>query len=1089
MAYYFQCQDIGSFFCPGIPYFSNPELTYNGDPLGIPADYPSTGVDGPADAVGALNERREITANFRRSLTSPTPRVGLALSLYWLAENGGTTTVRAMLHRSSSEDTTVTVSAAPSEFVTLSGDGTLTIPAGETVSTNEVTINGVDNGSQTGEVIVTVSATAANPSNLGVIAPEPVALSIVDDETTPAVALSLSPQEVLEGEDWRGRRTFVTAMLDSRSSAETRVEVSASPPDAVEPIWWSHLTIPAGQLASEVGEITAVDDNEFTTPEKIVTVSGTATNLQGVTGPESVTFTIIDDDGPYFAGDTITYTFTAGIAASRFLPQATYQNRTLTYSLSPAPTNGVIFTPGTPARIGVSPEAVAASETSYTLIATDAEGHTDTMTVTITVRDGVCDNSTAVSGYLGPEIVTDCETLLSFKDALRTDQSLNWSEDLSLGNWHGVEIANNRVVRVNASSLGLSGFIPSELGSLTELQVLNISDNQLIGQIPPELGDLSNLLSLDLSYNDLLDPIPPELNGLVELETLNLHGNDLTGEISDWLTNFSNLQSLSLGFNEMTGSIPPELGSLMSLQFLDLNGNKLTGAIPSELADLTNLRGLHLGLNELTGHIPLPLGNLSNLEEMSLNDNQLTGPIPSEFGGLANLHFLRIRNNLLTGTIPPELASLPKLQALYLSGTNQLTGCIPSGLSDLSANDFGQLGLPFCVDEVESSTCVTGGAVTDATNTGLSSDCEALLAARDTLAGTATLNWSEDTPTAQWDGVTLRGTPPRVAWLDLRDRGLGGSIPAALGRLSNLTYLNLRGNNLSGSIPTDLGLLTRLGVLNLHSNELSGPIPDLSGMTRLDQLYLANNGLTGDLPAWLGTMTNLRELWVWGNELSGPIPDLSEMTALVRLKLQTNKLEGPVPPWFGDMTDLVYLYLHDNLLTGEIPSELGDMSSLRYLWLHTNELEGGLPPELSQLSNLWDLNLHSNDLTGQIPAELGTMTNLTHLRLHRNILSGEIPATLGNLESLRFMWLHGNTLSGSIPREFRGLTMLERLLLSENELSGQIPADLGELSDHSLVQWRLGGGNNQFSGCVPAGLAAVDDNDIHLLGLDVCLDS
>ena len=30
----------------------------------------------------------------------------------------------------------------------------------------------------------------------------------------------------------------------------------------------------------------------------------------------------------------------------------------------------------------------------------------------------------------------------------------------------------------------------------------------------------------------------------------------------------------------------------------------------------------------------------------------------------------------------------------------------------------------------------------DATNTGLISDCEALLAARDTLAGTASLNWS-----------------------------------------------------------------------------------------------------------------------------------------------------------------------------------------------------------------------------------------------------------------------------------------------------------------------------------------------------------
>ena len=42
----------------GVAYFSNPEKTYNGDPMGVPADHPSTGVDGPADAVGTLNNRR-----------------------------------------------------------------------------------------------------------------------------------------------------------------------------------------------------------------------------------------------------------------------------------------------------------------------------------------------------------------------------------------------------------------------------------------------------------------------------------------------------------------------------------------------------------------------------------------------------------------------------------------------------------------------------------------------------------------------------------------------------------------------------------------------------------------------------------------------------------------------------------------------------------------------------------------------------------------------------------------------------------------------------------------------------------------------
>ena len=52
--------------------------------------------------------------------------------------------------------------------------------------------------------------------------------------------------------------------------------------------------------------------------------------------------------------------------------------------------------------------------------------------------------------------------------------------------------------------------------------------------------------------------------------------------------------------------------------------------------------------------------------------------------------------------------------------------------------------------------CVSGNAVADADNNpGLVSDCEALLEARDKLAGTGSLNWSEDLPIAEWDGITL----------------------------------------------------------------------------------------------------------------------------------------------------------------------------------------------------------------------------------------------------------------------------------------------------------------------------------------------
>ena len=1640
MAYYDQCEEVGGFYCPQVAYFSNPEVTYGGDPMGVPVDNPSTGVDGPADAVQTLNERREITANFRRISSSPTPRVGLTMSPYWLAENGGVSTVTASLHRPSSADTTVTVSASPSDAVTLSGNGVLTIPAGRTVSSGAVTITGVDNSDQTGDVTVEVSATAANPSSLGVVEPEPVALAIADDETTPAVTLSLSPVEIVEFEG----RTFVTAMLDNRSVAETIVTISATPAEVVEEIEENTLTIPAGQ-SSSVGqgvEIGAVDDSELTEAEKLVTVSGTATNSEGVTGPESVELTIFDDEAPIFADDSIAYTFTAGVAGSRFLPEATHGTGPLTYSLSPAPSNDVTFTSGPPARIATSSTSVAGVETSYTLTATDADGVTDTMTISITVRKGVCPNSAAVSGYADPGIVDDCEALLASLDALSVEQSLNWDEDLSIGEWQGVSIVEGRVVELDISSEGLTGTIPSELGSLSNLVVLSLGGNQLTGEIPTELGNLANLRwlwlggnqltgeipielgnlanlqSLILSSNQLTGEIPSELGKLSNLHTLTLSRNQLTGEIPTELGNLAKLEILALSTNRLTGSIPaelgklsnlhtlilsnnrltgeipvelgnlpnldtlrlarnrltgcvpdglrdvpnndfarlglpfcsehacviggvvdatnpglvadcdallaardilagttvlnwssdtpmadwsgvvldgtsgrvtelqlgnlglngeipPDLGSLTELQHLDLSDNQLTGGIPAELGDLANLQELYLGgnsltgcvpdglrdvpnndftslgllfcsehpcvsggavadttnlglmsdcltlleardtlagtgslswaadtpitqwdgvdvdgtpqrvtvisLNEsgLTGELPKELGNLSDLEQLELIDNQLTGKIPPELGNLSNLRWLLVWENQLTGEIPPELGdlsnlrelslssnkltgeipadlgNLSKLTGLYLSSNqltgeipvevgslnnlqelnldgnhltgqipmelgnlfnlhsldlsdnqlageipvdlgsldnlqelrlnenqlmgeiptelgnlsdlqwlslydnqltgeiptelgslsdlrgldlpsnqltgeiptelgnlsnlvvlslwgnrltgeipteldsltnldtlwlsgNRLTGCIPPRLRDVPNNDLGSLGLSFCrlslpgaptigtvtpgmesltiswnapssdgsstittydlrhietasdetvdsnwtvVEQVwtrgsgtleytltgltadthydlqvravnaagdgpwsatamtttaAASACVAGGAVSDATNTGLVSDCEALLASEDVLAVSATLNWSADTAISDWDGVTLRGTTVRVRYLDLRDRGLGGSIPADLGRLSNLTYLNLRRNDLSGPIPTELDSLANLRVLNLHSNELSGTIPDLSSMTHLQQLYLANNSLNGGLPEWLGEMTNVKELWLWGNELSGPIPNLSGMAALERLKLQDNKLTGGIPAWFGEMTNLRYLYLHRNPLGGTIPPELGGMTKLRYVWLHTNELTGEIPEDLGNLDNLWDLNLHTNALEGSIPAELGDLSSLTHLRLHRNELSGPIPGELGNLSSLKFMWLHGNQLTGEIPAELGDLAKLQRLYLSENQLTGDIPAELDNLVD-TLTHWRLAG--NRFTGCVPAGLAAIADTDLDSLGLQVCSDS
>ena len=120
-----------------------------------------------------------------------------------------------------------------------------------------------------------------------------------------------------------------------------------------------------------------------------------------------------------------------------------------------------------------------------------------------------------------------------------------------------------------------------------------------------------------------------------------------------------------------------------------------------------------------------------------------------------------------------------------------------------------------------SGTVVSEGA----SSSELVSDCNALLAVRDILAGSATLNWSVEVPITEWEGVTVHGTKQRVTALDLRNKGLTGTIPRGLDRLTNLEYLGLNGNRLTGPVPYSLVSLDKLQTLLLSGNMLTGCVP------------------------------------------------------------------------------------------------------------------------------------------------------------------------------------------------------------------------------------------------------------------------
>ena len=141
--------------------------------------------------------------------------------------------------------------------------------------------------------------------------------------------------------------------------------------------------------------------------------------------------------------------------------------------------------------------------------------------------------------------------------------------------------------------------------------------------MPPEIVQLTNLTVLNLSENQLTS-LPPEIVQLTNLTELILYGNQLTS-LPPKIVQLTNLTGLYLFDNQLT-SLPPEIVQLTNLTVLNLSDNELT-SLPPEIVQLTNLTELDLSENQLTS-LPPEIVQLTNLTKLDLSGNQLTSPPP-----------------------------------------------------------------------------------------------------------------------------------------------------------------------------------------------------------------------------------------------------------------------------------------------------------------------------------------------------------------------------------------------------------------------------------------------------------------------------
>ncbi|TYI41983.1 hypothetical protein ES332_A01G065800v1 [Gossypium tomentosum] len=284
-----------------------------------------------------------------------------------------------------------------------------------------------------------------------------------------------------------------------------------------------------------------------------------------------------------------------------------------------------------------------------------------------------------------------------------------------------------------AWSCNISGSIPGEIGNLTDLVVLDLSDNNLVGSTPTTLTRLKHIQWLDLSSNFLSGPLQIEIgnhfSGAIpdkvcdrnnDLRYLAFSGNLLEGILLRSLINCRELVVFNVVDNKFSDTFPHWLGMLPKLRVLILRSNRFHGSIQSSVptSSFSQLQIIDLSRNHFIGLLPTQffqnLKALKNVEyrndsywynvnvtvkglelefaitvrkpiftTIDLSMNGFHGEIPEVVGELSLLQALNLSHNNLIGLIPPSFGNLVVLESLDLS-FNKLTGKIPSQLTNLT---------------------------------------------------------------------------------------------------------------------------------------------------------------------------------------------------------------------------------------------------------------------------------------------------------------------------------------------------------------------------------------------------------------------
>ncbi|KNA03665.1 hypothetical protein SOVF_206960 [Spinacia oleracea] len=217
------------------------------------------------------------------------------------------------------------------------------------------------------------------------------------------------------------------------------------------------------------------------------------------------------------------------------------------------------------------------------------------------------------------------------------------------------------VAGIDLNHANISGYLPEELGLLTDLALLHLNSNRFFGVIPSSFAHFKLLHELDVSNNLFCGQFPKVLLCLPSLKFLDIRYNHFDGSIPSAVFDLK-LDALFLNNNNFSSTIPKNIAN-SSVSVLVVANNNLNGCFPTEITKMgATLQEIILMNTGLKGCLPSSIGELKQATVFDVSNNDLTGTLPESMGKMESLEQLNVAHNKFYGEIPTSICSLPKLE-------------------------------------------------------------------------------------------------------------------------------------------------------------------------------------------------------------------------------------------------------------------------------------------------------------------------------------------------------------------------------------------------------------------------------------------